>query len=145
MDEKDRRIIELLAEDARMSLADLASEIGLTGPSVSERIRRLERRGIVRGFTVELDPKSLGYALQAIVRIRPMPGKVALVEELIIDTPQIVECDKVTGDDCFVARLNVRSMEEIDTILEKIAEKASTSTSLVKRSPVVRRLPPLAS
>lgn len=144
MDEKDRRIVEALLDDARASLADLASDVGLTGPSISERIKRLERKGIIRNFTVELDPKSLGYALQAIVRIRPMPGKVSFVEKLIAETAQIVECDKVTGDDCFVARLNVRSIEEIDSILERISDKASTSTSIVKRKVVERRMPPLS-
>ncbi|TYB86084.1 Lrp/AsnC family transcriptional regulator [Oceaniovalibus sp. ACAM 378] len=143
MDQKDRGIIACLTADARTSLKDLASEIGLSSPSIAERIRRLEQIGIIKCFTVDLDPKALGYALEAVVRIRPMPGKVQPVERLIIETPQIIECSKVTGDDCFVATLHVRSMEEIDKILEKISEKASTSTSLVKRKIVERRAPPL--
>ena len=137
------QIVKLLADDARTSLKDMSVEIGLSSPSVAERIRRLVRVGIIRGFTVDLNPEALGYALEAIVRIRPMPGKVQAVQQLIVGTPQITECDKVTGDDCFVATLYVRSMDEIDTILEKISEKAATSTSLVKRKIIERRAPPL--
>lgn len=72
-----------------------------------------------------------------------MPGMLHIVERLIQDTPEIVECDKVTGDDCFIAKLFVRDMAQLDTILDRIAEKAQTNTSIVKSSPVKRRLPPL--
>jgi Lrp/AsnC family leucine-responsive transcriptional regulator len=143
IDDIDRRLLEALRHDARLSLKELAEQVGLSSPSVAERIRRLQERGVIRGFTVDIDPAALGFALQAIVRIRPLPGKLHIVQRLIQDTPQIVECDKVTGDDCFVARMHVRSMEEIDAILDRIADKASTSTSMVKSHTVVRRLPPL--
>jgi Lrp/AsnC family transcriptional regulator, leucine-responsive regulatory protein len=143
IDEMDRRLIEALRHNARMSLKELAEQAGLSSPSVAERIRRLQERGVIRGFTVEIDPAALGFPLQAIVRIRPLPGKLHLVEKLIQETPQIVECDKVTGDDCFVARLHVRSMQEIDSILDRIADKASTSTSMVKSQTIARRPPPL--
>lgn len=143
IDEIDRRLLEALRHDARLSLKELAEQAGLSSPSVAERIRRLQERGVIRGFTVDIDPAALGFALQAIVRIRPLPGKLHIVRKLIQETPQIVECDKVTGDDCFVARMHVRSMEEIDAILDRISDKASTSTSMVKSHTVVRRLPPL--
>ena len=143
IDDADRCLLEALRRDARMSLKELAEHVGLSSPSVAERIRRLQERGVIRGFTVEIDPAALGFPLQAIVRIRPLPGKIHLVQRLIEETPQIVECDKITGDDCFVARLHVRSMQEIDTILDRIADKASTSTSMVKSQTIARRPPPL--
>jgi Lrp/AsnC family leucine-responsive transcriptional regulator len=143
IDELDRLLLEALRSDARMSLKELAGQVGLSAPSVAERIRRLQERGVIRGFTVEIDPAALGFPLQAIVRIRPLPGKLHVVQKLIEETPQIVECDKVTGDDCFVARLHVRSMQEMDGILDRIADKASTSTSMVKSQTVARRSPPL--
>ena len=142
IDDIDRRLLEALRHDARMSLKDLAEQVGLSSPSVAERIRRLQERGVIRSFTVDIDPAALGYALQAIVRIRPLPGKLHIVQKLIQETAQIVECDKVTGDDCFIARLHVHSMQEIDAILDRIADKASTSTSMVKSQTVARRLPP---
>jgi Lrp/AsnC family transcriptional regulator, leucine-responsive regulatory protein len=144
LDDIDRRILEALAADARMSLKELAQAAGLSSPSAAERVRRLQERGVIKGFTIDVDPVALGYPLQAIVRIRPLPGQLHLVERLIEDTPEFVECDKVTGDDCFIARLVVTSMGDLDTILDRIVEKAETNTSMVKASPVKRRLPPLS-
>ena len=105
IDGVDRRLLAVLSEDARVSLKELAGRVGLSSPSVSDRLRRLEERGIIRGFTVDIDPAALGYSLQAIVRIRPLPGKLHIVQALIAEIPEVVDCDKVTGDDCFVERL----------------------------------------
>ncbi|AMS40209.1 Lrp/AsnC family transcriptional regulator [Aminobacter sp. NyZ550] len=143
LDDIDRRMVETLVEDARISLKELAQRVGLSSPSASERLKRLEERGVIRGFTVDVDPAALGYTLQAIVRIRPLPGKLHVVQDLIQQIPQFSECDKVTGDDCFVGRLHIRSIDELDTILDRIADKAETSSSIVKAQPVKRRLPPL--
>ncbi|MET1410949.1 Lrp/AsnC family transcriptional regulator [Roseibium sp. HPY-6] len=145
LDEADAKIIQALIMDGRMSLKDLAATVGLSSPGVSERIRRLQERGVILGFSAEVDPKALGYSLQAIVRIRPLPGKLHIVRQLIQDIPEFCECDKVTGDDCFIARLAVPSIEQLDDILDKIADKAETSTSIVKSQPIRRRLPPLVS
>ncbi|EPE99968.1 Lrp/AsnC family transcriptional regulator [Rhizobium grahamii] len=144
VDAVDQKILQALAENARISLKELAQAAGLSSPSAAERLRRLEERGIIAAFTIDIDAAALGYPLQAIVRVRPLPGQLHVVQRIIQDTPQFVECDKVTGDDCFIARLVVSSMAELDAILDKVAEKAETSTSMVKASPVKRRLPPLA-
>jgi len=143
IDNIDRQIIAALQQDARMPLKELAARAGLSSPSVAERLRRLEERGVIAGFTVEIDPGALGYMLQAIVRIRPLPGKLHMVQQLIEAIPEFVECDKVTGDDCFIARLHVRSIEQLDTLLDGIADKAETNTSIVKSQPIRRRPPPL--
>jgi Lrp/AsnC family leucine-responsive transcriptional regulator len=142
-DEIDRIIINALMEDSRLSLKALARASGLSSPSVAERLRRLEERGVLTGYTVSVDPKKFGYMLQAIVRVRPLPGHMHAIERLIQGIPEFTECDKVTGEDCFVARLNVRSMEQLDAILDKLADQAETNTAIVKASPVKRRLPPL--
>jgi len=143
LDDLDRRLLDILSVNARISLKELAQEAGLSSPSTADRLRRLEDRGVITGFTVGVNPAALGYALQAVVRVRPMPGMLHIVEKLIQDTPEFVECDKVTGDDCFIAKLLVRDMEQLDTILDKVAERAQTNTSIVKSTPVKRRLPPL--
>jgi len=142
LDTLDRRIIEILVDDARISVKELAQRVDLSSPSVSERLRRLEERGVIRSFTIDVDPSAMGYALQAIVRIRPLPGKLHLVQKLIEGIPEFSECDKVTGDDCFIGRLHVRSIEHLDKILDRITDKAETNTAIVKSQPVRRRLPP---
>ena len=143
LDDIDRRILEILVHDARISLKELAAQVKLSSPSTSERLRRLEERGVIRAFTVDVEPRALGYELQAIVRIRPMPGKLAAVQKLLADIREFSECDKVTGDDCFIGRLHLRSIEQLDQILDRIADKAETSTAIVKSQPIRRRLPPM--
>lgn len=143
IDDVDRQIIDLLAENARLSLKELAARVNLSSPSASERLKRLEERGVIRAFTVDVNPQSFGYALQAIVRIRPLPAQMSRVQQMIEDIPQFTECDKVTGDDCLVARLHVRSIEEMDEIIDRIGDKAETNTAIVKAQTLKRRLPPL--
>ncbi|MGV1759152.1 MULTISPECIES: Lrp/AsnC family transcriptional regulator [Rhizobium] len=144
LDETDQRMLEALARNARISLKELAEAAGLSSPSAAERLRRLEERGVISAFTVDIAPEAIGYPLQAIVRIRPLPGQLHVVERIIQETPEFIECDKVTGDDCFIGRLVVRSMGELDGILDKITERAETNTSMIKATPVKRRLPPLS-
>lgn len=143
LDEMDRQIIGILARNARISLKELAAEVKLSSPSASERLKRLEERGVIRAFTIELDPQALGYTLQAIVRIRPRPGQFQRVQQMVEEIPQFVECDKVTGDDCLIARLHVRAIDQLDEIVDRIGEKAETNTVIVKSQPLKRRLPPL--
>lgn len=143
IDEIDQALISALMEDSRRSLKALAQISGLSSPSVAERLRRLEERGVLKAYTVEVDPKLFGYQLQAIVRIRPLPGKLQEVERQIQSIAQFTECDKVTGDDCFIARLHVRSMEQLDTLLDHLNTYAETNTAIVKKTPVKHRLPPM--
>jgi len=144
IDTIDQQLIAALMEDSRLSLKTLAGISGLSSPSVSERLRRLEERGIIKSYTVDIEPKHFGYLLQAIVRIRPLPGQLQEVERQIQSIPEFTECDKVTGDDCFIARLHVRTMDHLDTLLDRLNVYAETNTAIVKKTPVKRRLPPLS-
>ncbi|NTG49926.1 Lrp/AsnC family transcriptional regulator [Agrobacterium rhizogenes] len=144
LDVIDQRMLEALARNARISLKELAEVAGLSSPSAAERLRRLEERGVIAAFTLDIAPEAIGYSLQAIVRIRPLPGQLHVVQRLIQETPEFIECDKVTGEDCFIGRLVVRSMGDLDGILDKITERAETNTSMIKATPVKRRLPPLS-
>ncbi|SCX53746.1 Lrp/AsnC family transcriptional regulator [Variovorax sp. EL159] len=145
LDAIDQDILKALGANARMSLKELALQVGLSSPSVAERLRRLEERDVIRGYTVQINPRALGYQFQAIVRIRPLPGQLQAVQKLIESTPEFCECDKVTGEDCFVARLYLQSLEQLDRILDRIASKAETNTSIVKAQTIMQRLPPLGT
>ncbi|MFH0130494.1 Lrp/AsnC family transcriptional regulator [Variovorax sp. VaC1] len=145
LDAIDQDILKALGANARMSLKELALQVGLSSPSVAERLRRLEERDVIRGYTVQINPRALGYQFQAIVRIRPLPGQLQAVQKLIENTPEFCECDKVTGEDCFVARLYLQSLEQLDRILDRIASKAETNTSIVKAQTIMQRLPPLGT
>lgn len=143
IDHIDQSILTALSGNARMSLKQLASVAGLSSPSIAERLHRLEERGVISGYSININPHALGYQFQAIVRIRPLPGQLQAVQKLIENTPEFCECDKVTGEDCYVARLFLRSLGQLDSILDRIAAKAETNTSIIKGTTIARRLPPL--
>ncbi len=143
LDAADRQIVDALAHDARLSLKELAAHAGLSSPACSERLRRLEERGVLMGYAADVSLEALGYPLQAIMRVRPLPGMLHIVEKIILETPEIIECDKITGDDCFVCRVAVRNMADLDRVHDRITEKAQTNTAMVKSTPLKRRLPPV--
>ncbi|MCV6586541.1 MAG: Lrp/AsnC family transcriptional regulator [Marinibacterium sp.] len=144
LDDLDRAILDALTEDARRSWADLAAETGVSAPTIRDRVLRLMDSGVIEGFSARLSPAALGYALQAIVRFRPLPGKRHVLEQQIADIPQIVQCDKITGEDAFVARLLLRDIAELDPLLDRFARSATTNTSIVKTTLVAHRPPPLS-
>ncbi|HBQ8492941.1 Lrp/AsnC family transcriptional regulator [Klebsiella pneumoniae] len=145
LDEIDRAILSCLTQDARVSLKVLSVRVGLTSPSTAERVKRLEERGVIQGYGARVNLAALGYSLQALVRVRPLPGLLPgllqKVDKYIQAMPECIESDKVTGEDCFVMRLVVRDIAQLDTLLDGLAEYAQCNTSVVKSSPVKRRLP----
>lgn len=143
MDALDTRILSLLATSARATMAEVARRLGMSSPSVTERVRRLEADGVIRGYALDLDPVKLGYPLSAMVRIRPVPGRLSDVEARIKATPECIECDKVTGEDCFIARIVLRSIQHLDDVLAPFADCAETNSSIIKATPVAKRLPPM--
>ena len=143
MDEVDKQILRNLAANSRVSLKVLASKVGLAAPSTSDRLRRLEERGQITAYTINVDLQRLGYAVVAMVRINPQPGKLRVVERLIVANAAIIECDKVTGEDCFFVRVCLKSLDDMDAVLEPFHDHAQTVTCIVKSQPVRRRLPPL--
>lgn len=143
LDPRDRRILSLLGADARRSLRDIGAAVGLSAPAVRDRILRLQQAGVITGFTVEVDPRALGYTLEAVVRIEPLPGQLSRVRRLLEETPEVTECLGVTGEDCFVARIALRDIAALDRVLGPLHDLARTSTSLVKTTPIARRPPPI--
>jgi Lrp/AsnC family transcriptional regulator, leucine-responsive regulatory protein len=141
LDPMDLSILKTLQADGRISISELGQIVGMSAPSVKDRIRRMEDRGFIRKFTIDLDMQALGYRLEAIVRIKPRPGNLHLVEKMIVEEPRFTACDKVTGDDCFVTRLALKSVQELDELLDPFHEKAETNTAIIKSSPVRNRTP----
>jgi Lrp/AsnC family transcriptional regulator, leucine-responsive regulatory protein len=141
LDESDRRLIEALDRNARTSTADLARLIRLSPQSTSDRVKRLEDLGVVTGFTVRLDPAALGLGIGAYIRIRPAMGELQRVAQLVADIPEIIECDRVTGEDCFVAKVYVPRIDDLERVIDRLLPFAQTNTSIIQSSPVQRRQP----
>ncbi len=143
IDAVDARILAALVDDARASVAVLARLVGLSAPTVSERIARLEDAGVIEGYTLTVSPKALGLPIAAWLRIRPAPGQLQKVAEILRELPEIVECDRITGEDCFIARAHVSSIDALEKLIDQVIPYATTNTSIIQSSPIKRRLPPI--
>ena len=142
LDDTNRRLLVELQSDARLSLAELGRRVGLSSPAVAERLQRLERQGVIRGYHATVDPAALGYPLSAIIRVRPAPRQIHKVAELVRSIPEVVECHRITGEDCFYIKLHLGAIEELPEVLDRFLLYGETTTSIVNATPVPRRDPP---
>ena len=138
-DATTRRILDELQQDGRVSLAELGRRVGLSPPAVAERVSRLERDGVITGYHARIDPRALGFALGVVIRVRPAPREIAKVAELARETPEVVECHRITGEDCFFVKLHVRDVEHLEEVIDAFAFFGQTTTSVMQTSPVPRR------
>jgi Lrp/AsnC family leucine-responsive transcriptional regulator len=141
LDALDTAILRALAEDARTPMRELAQKVGLSAPSTTERVRRLETAGVIEGYTVRINPSAIGLPLGVIVRIKPMPGELQRVAEILASIPEITTCDRVTGDDCFIARAQVPSITALESLIDDLLPYATTNTCVVQSTPVQPRMP----
>lgn len=139
LDATNRRIVSELQADARLTAAELGRRVGLSPPAVAERLSRLRAEGVVTGFHAEVDPRALGLALSAVVRVRPAPRMLAKVAEEARATPEVVECHRITGEDCFVLIAHVRDVRHLEEVIDRFVAFGQTTTSIVQSSPVPRR------
>ena len=143
LDSTNRRLLAELQDDARLSLAELGRRVGLSAPAVADRLARLESGGVILGYHARIDPRALGLALSVVIRVRPAPRQIGAVAELAQRTPEIVDCRRVTGEDCFVMTAHVRSVEHLEEVIDAFAAYGQTTTSVVQSAPVPARGLPL--
>jgi Lrp/AsnC family transcriptional regulator, leucine-responsive regulatory protein len=135
-DATDRRLLDELQQDGRVSLAELGRRVGLSAPAVAERLQRLEQDRVILGYRAEVDPAALGYPLTAVVRIRPAPRQLPKVAQVARDTPEVVECHRITGEDCYLLKAHVRSVTHLEEVIDQFTPFGQTTTSIVQSSPV---------
>jgi len=138
-DVTNRRILEELQGDGRLSLAELGRRVGLSPPAVAERVQRLERDGVITGYRATVDPRALGYALTTVIRIRPAPRQIPKVAELARETPEVIECHRITGEDCFFMKATVRDVAHLEELIDRFVVYGQTTTSIIQSSPVPGR------
>ena len=143
LDPIDRRIITELSADGRVPLAELGRRVSLSSPAIAERVQRLETAGVITGYRAEIDPRALGYTLTAIVRIKPAAGQLPRIPELARQIPEVGECHRITGEDCFYLKVHLRSIDDLSALLDRFLVYGETTTSLINASPVPRRDPPV--
>ena len=142
-DERNLELIRLLQADPRASISELARRIGMSAPAVKERLTRLEEEGVIAGYRLDLDPKALGWPIMVFLRVRPMPGQLPRIAELARSLPQVAECHRITGEDCFIMKIHLDALESLDKILDRFLAYGQTTTSIVQSTPVVLRSAPL--
>ncbi len=143
LDEINRRLLDELQRDGRVAFAELGRRVGLSAPAVAERVGRLERERVITGYRAEVDPRAIGYQLAAVVRVRPFARQIHKIPEIAAQTPEIVECERITGEDCYLLRLHVRAMDDLEPVLDRFTPFGQTTTSIVHSAPVPRRALPL--
>ena len=139
LDETNLRLLGELQRDARLSIAELGRRVGLSSPAVAERVKRLELEGVIAGYRAEIDPRRLGYSLGVIIRIRPNPRQLADVAALARDTPEVIECHRVTGEDCYVMTAYVRDVEHLEAVIDQFVAYGQTTSAIMQSAPVPRR------
>lgn len=142
-DPRNADLLRLLREDSRMGISELARRVGMSAPAVRERVLRLREAGVISGYRVDLDPAALGYTVCAFVRVRPAPGQLPKIAELARRVPEVVECYRITGDDCFVMKVYLPSLDRLDDLLDRFLQHGQTTTSIVQSTPVPPRGLPL--
>jgi Lrp/AsnC family leucine-responsive transcriptional regulator len=143
LDDVNLRILAELQAEGRVGMAELGRRVGLSAPAVSERVQRLERAGVIKGYGAELEASALGYPISAVVRIRPSPGQLQRIPEIARETSEVAECHRITGEDCYLLRLHLRSIDELEELLDRFTPHGLTTTSIIHSTPVPRRGPPL--
>jgi Lrp/AsnC family leucine-responsive transcriptional regulator len=143
LDRINRRLLIELKADPRLPMTELGRRVGMSSPAVTERVRRLEEAGVIRGYRLDVDPAALGLPLTAFIRVRPNPGQLPRVAELAQAIPEVAECHRITGEDCFIVKVHLPAMDQLDRILDRFLLLGTTTTSIVQSTPVPLRPPPL--
>ena len=144
LDETNAELLRELQTDPRMRHSALARRVGMSQPAVTERVRRLEESGVIRGYYLDLDPAALGLPLTAFIRVRPHPGLLTEIVALAQSIPEIVECHRIVGEDGFLLKVYLPAIDQLDRILDRFLLLGTTTTSIVHATPIPLRSLPIA-
>jgi Lrp/AsnC family leucine-responsive transcriptional regulator len=124
-------IVELLQQDGRIAVSELGRKIGLSQPATSERLKKLEDRGVIAGYSARIDPASVGLGMMAVIRLRTTHEHIRPCLKQFAQMPEIVEVLRLTGEDCFLLKVLIPTPGQLETIVDTIARFGSVTTSLV--------------
>ena len=138
VDDINLAILDLLQVDGRMSYRDLGQQVGLTAPAVTERVRRLQESGVIKGYRANVDYEALGFPLLCVIRLNASRDAKG-IDEVIASMPEVIEANRVTGSESHVIRARVRSTQHLEEILQQLGDYGDSITNIVTSSPVPRR------
>ena len=134
LDKLDWRILEALQSNARVTNTELGKQIGLSQPAVTARIRRLEEQGVIEGYAARINPGLVGRRIAAVVRIRTTHAEIKLCLSAFAAMPEIIEAHRITGEDCFLVRIVVEEMSQLESAIDALARFGPVTTSIVLAS-----------
>ncbi|MEH2484710.1 Lrp/AsnC family transcriptional regulator [Bradyrhizobium sp. AZCC 2230] len=140
VDPTDVAIIETLQDDGRISVSELGRKVGLSQPATSERLKRLEERGIIKAYRAVIDPAAVGLHMMAIIRLRTTHEHIKACLKQFAEMPEVMEVLRLTGEDCFHLKVIVPSPAELESIVDAIARYGSVTTAIVLRSEPPKRI-----
>jgi Lrp/AsnC family leucine-responsive transcriptional regulator len=140
LDPTDVAIIEILQEDGRIGISELGRRVGLSQPATSERVKRLEERGIIAGYRAVIDPAALGLGTMAVIRLRTTHEHIQACLKKFAEMPQVLEVLRVTGEDCFLVKVVVPSPPDLESIVDAIGRYGAVTTNVVLRAEPPKRL-----
>jgi Lrp/AsnC family leucine-responsive transcriptional regulator len=143
LDAVNLRLLSELQGNPRLSMSELARRVGMSAPAVTERVQRLENAGVIVGYRMDVDPAALGMPVTALVRIRPGPGQLPKIAQTARETAQVVECHRITGEDCFLLKVHAPTIGELEEVLDRFLVFGQTTTSIVVSTPVPTRALPM--
>jgi Lrp/AsnC family leucine-responsive transcriptional regulator len=142
-DARNVKLLKLLRAEPRMGIAELARRIDMSAPAVRERVQRLQRSGVITGFSMSVDPAALGLPVAAYVRVRPAARQLAKIAALAESLDQVTECHRITGEDCFLIKVHAATIPELEATLDKFLMFGQTVSSIVVTTPVPPRPLPI--
>lgn len=134
LDPTDIAIIEAMQENGRIGISELGRLVGLSQPATSERVKRLEERGIITGYCARIDPAALGFGMMAVIRLRTTHEHIKSCLKQFSEMPHVMEVLSLTGEDCFIVKVLVPTPQDLESIVDTIARFGPVTTSLVLSS-----------
>jgi Lrp/AsnC family leucine-responsive transcriptional regulator len=139
----DARILDVLQRDGRRAYADLGADVGMSGPSAHERVKKLEGRGVITGYAAIVDPRAVGYDILAFTWVTQAPGTVAHdLTESFAGIPEIEECHHITGEADYLVKVRARDTRDLERVLRRVQSTPDvfqTETDVVFSSGFERR------
>ncbi|MET2984548.1 Lrp/AsnC family transcriptional regulator [Aureibaculum conchae] len=140
IDKTNWLILEELQKDGRMPLKEISRRVGISSPAISERMQKMEEAGIINGYQANVNLKKLGYPMGVYISAKIRFGQAEKFYELIKNTPEIMECHKLTGNDCLLIRANVKNTDDLERLNTGLSHYGELTTSLVLSSVVDKRI-----
>jgi Lrp/AsnC family leucine-responsive transcriptional regulator len=143
LDDTNRLLLRELHADPRTTMSALARKVGMSAPAVTERVQRLQRTGVITGFSMDVDPAALGLPVTAFVRVRPAARQLDKIAQLARSLDSVSEAHRITGEDCFLIKVHAASIPALEEILDRFLMFGQTVSSIVVTTPVPARPLPI--